>query len=229
MSQSSSTATRSRPRRFVAARVQRPRMRGRLRIEQVEQRMAFVHARQHRRRRIAAAHEREMARAPYRDTRSRGIVPRAAARRRVRRATRVRAGNGSGRRSCRSSARDARQTPSARAARHRAVVVHHLADHRRGREARERREIAAGLGVPARTSTPPGRAAIGNTWPGCTRSSGRAPARTAARIVCAIGRRNAGRHAVGRLDADGERGAERRAVVIGHRRQPAARSARRSA
>ena len=35
-----------------------------------------------------------------------------------------------------------------RQARHRAVVAHDLAQHRRGRQAREAREVAARLGVP---------------------------------------------------------------------------------
>ena len=104
--------------------------------------------------------------------------------------------------------------------RHRAVVVHHLADHRRGREARERREIAAGLGVPRTHEHAAGargdREHVAGLHQIVRASAG--PHRGTDR-VCAIGRRNAGRHAVGRLDADGERGAERRAVVIGHRRQ----------
>ncbi len=41
---------------------------------------------------------------------------------------------------------------------------------------------------PARTSTPPFRARSGKTWPGRARSSGRAPSRTAVRIVCARSR-----------------------------------------
>ena len=38
---------------------------------------------------------------------------------------------------------------------------------------------------PARTSTPPGCAMIGNTWPGCTMCSGRTSCATAVAIVCA--------------------------------------------
>ncbi len=38
---------------------------------------------------------------------------------------------------------------------------------------------------PARTSTPPGWAISGKTWPGCTKSLGSASRRTAARMVVA--------------------------------------------
>ena len=87
------------------------------------------------------------------------------------------------------------------------------------RPASRARSTAASV-WPIRSSTPPGFARSGKTWPGWTRSCG-----VDSRIdrdldrVAAVGRGDAGRHALARLDRDGERGAERRLVVVGHRAQ----------
>ena len=73
---------------------------------------------------------------------------------------------------------------------------------------------------PVRTSTPPLRARSGKTWPGETTSRG--PGVVGDRGADrgrAIARRDAGRHAVARLDRDRERGAERGLVVAHHHRQ----------
>ena len=74
---------------------------------------------------------------------------------------------------------------------------------------------------PARCSTPPARARSGKTGP-----AGRGRLRVLRRVdrdldrARAVVRRDAGRDAVARLDRDGERGAERRLVVVGHLAQP---------
>src|ERR1700689_1407494 len=72
---------------------------------------------------------------------------------------------------------------------------------------------------PIRSSTPPGRARSGKTWPGCTRSMGCASAAIATWIVWlrSGARRDARRHALARLDRHREGRPERRLVVIGHR------------
>ncbi len=73
---------------------------------------------------------------------------------------------------------------------------------------------------PERSSTPPGRARSGKTWPGRTRS--REPFARVDRDLDrarAILRGDPGRDALARLDRDGEGGTERRLVVIRHRPQ----------
>ena len=85
------------------------------------------------------------------------------------------------------------------------------------RPARRARSTAASV-WPVRSRTPPGFARSGNTWPGCTRS-------LVLRVrmdrdldrARAVVRGDAGRHSLARLDRNGERGAERRFVVFGHR------------
>ena len=72
-----------------------------------------------------------------------------------------------------------------RAARHRAVVVHDLDDHRGGLEAGEARQIAAGFGVAGARQHAAGLRHEREDVPGWRRSSGRASARTAVRTVCA--------------------------------------------
>ena len=73
---------------------------------------------------------------------------------------------------------------------------------------------------PARWSTPPGRARSGKTWPGWTRSCGVELGSIATWIVRARScGGDAGGDALARLDRDGERGAERRLVLLGHRPQ----------
>ena len=57
-------------------------------------------------------------------------------------------------------------------------------------------------------------------WPGWTRSYGVDAGSTATWIVGAVVRRDAGRDALARLDRDGEGGAERRLVLVGHLAQP---------
>ena len=105
---------------------------------------------------------------------------------RARRSSRFRDDSGSGRRSCRSSNRARRERFELRTPRHGAVVAEDFDEHAgRPRPASRARSHAASV-WPARVSTPPGCAASGKMWPGCTRSSSVAPRlRTAARIVCA--------------------------------------------
>ena len=85
--------------------------------------------------------------------------------------------------------------------------------------ARRARSTAASV-WPMRSSTPPGFARSGKTCPGCTRSCARRVGmdRDLDRVA-AVGGGDAGRHAFARLDRDGERRAERRLVVVGHRPQ----------
>ena len=52
------------------------------------------------------------------------------------------------------------------------------------RPASRARSTAASV-CPARSSTPPGRAMSGNTWPGCTRSAGPRSGSMATWMVCA--------------------------------------------
>ena len=102
--------------------------------------------------------------------------------------------------------------------RHRAVVVHDLADDAGRVEAGEAGQVDRGLGL-ARCAggRRRARARSGKTWPGWTRSAGRR-----GRVdrdldrVRAVVRGDAGRHALARLDGDGEGGAERRLVLLGH-------------
>jgi hypothetical protein len=81
---------------------------------------------------------------------------------------------------------------------------------------------------PARISTPPSAACSGKMWPGCTRSwAACARGHGGLHGAGAVGGRDAGGHALGRLDGDGEGGAHLGAVARHHGRQAAgARSAR---
>ncbi len=105
-------------------------------------------------------------------------------------------------------------------ARHRAVVLDDLADHRGGRQARQRREIAAGLGVAGAHQHAAGlghdREHVARLddvlGPRVVRDGGEDRAG-------AVGRRNARGDAFGRFDADGERRAVLGAVAVGHQRQ----------
>ena len=74
-------------------------------------------------------------------------------------------------------------------ARHRAVVVHDLADHRRGRAAGHRARSQPASVWPARISTPPSSACSGKMWPGCTRSAAHGVAAPPPPARCARGRR----------------------------------------
>ena len=86
-------------------------------------------------------------------------------------------------------------------ARHRAVVVHDLADDAGGLQPGEAREIDRALGLPGAHEHAAALARSGKTWPGVTRSSGRAFGRDRGRIVVrAILRADAGGDAVARLD-----------------------------
>ena len=81
------------------------------------------------------------------------------------------------------------------------------------------RETSTAASVwPARTSTPPGRATSGKTWPGETIASGPLAGidgdRDGAR---AVGGADSGRDALARLDRDRERGLVAAAVGAGHR------------
>ena len=104
---------------------------------------------------------------------------------------------------------------------HRPVLVHDLADDAGGLRPASRARSTAASVWPVRSSTPPAGARSGKTWPGWTRSCG-----PVARVdrdldrARAVGGRDAGRDAFAGLDRDGERGAERRLVVVGHRLQP---------
>ena len=105
-----------------------------------------------------------------------------------------------------------------RHARHRAVVVHDLADDGgRVRDPASRARSTLASVWPARTSTPPSRAISGKTWPGETMSLGALGridgGRDGAR---AIERRNAGRDALARFDRLGERGPVARPVRAHH-------------
>ena len=111
--------------------------------------------------------------------------------------------------------------------RHGAVVAHDFAQHRGGREAREAREVAAGLGVPGahqhaavlrdQRKHVPGLDDVGAVapWP-----RGHADGQRA------VVRRDAGGDALGGLDRDGEVGAVARAVLAHHRPQAQARRVR---
>ena len=93
---------------------------------------------------------------------------------------------------------------------HGAVVVHDLADDRRRLFSPARRARSTEPSVwPVRTSTPPLRARMGKTWPGLTRSSGRALSATAVRMVVARSAAEMpGGDAPPGLDGDGEGGLE---------------------
>ena len=83
------------------------------------------------------------------------------------------------------------------------------------------REMSTAASVwPARTSTPPGCARSGNTWPGVTMSSARALGIDGdCDGACPVGRRDAGRDARARLDRDSESGRMAGAVARRHLRQ----------
>ncbi len=73
---------------------------------------------------------------------------------------------------------------------------------------------------PARMSTPPSTACSGKMWPGCTRSVATALRRHRhLHGARAVGGRNAGGHAFGGFDGDGEGRAVLGAVARGHGRQ----------
>ena len=85
-----------------------------------------------------------------------------------------------------------------------------------------RRETSTAASVwPARTSTPPGRATSGKTWPGETMASAPLALSIATAMVRARSAAlNAGGDAVARLDRDGEGGFHAGAVDARHRLQP---------
>jgi len=93
------------------------------------------------------------------------------------------------------------------------------------RPAKRARSTPASV-CPVRSSTPPGRAMSGNTWPGCTSLIGR-------RLgvdghldgVCAIGGRDAGGDAFTSLHRDRERSLQTRLVALRHGRQVELRAA----
>ena len=105
-------------------------------------------------------------------------------------------------------------------ARHRPVVVHDLADDAGRVEAGEAREVDRRLGLAdalehaaglrAQREHVAGLHEVVRRRVGVDRDLDR---------VAAVGGRDAGRDALARLDRDGERGAERRLVVVGHRAQ----------
>jgi len=107
-----------------------------------------------------------------------------------------------------------------RQAGHGAVVVHDLADHRGRRQARHARQVAAGFGVAGAHQH---AAVLGLQREDVARLH------QVARLgvlghrdlhgAGAVGGRDAGGHAGGRLDRDGERGAVLGAVACGHGRQ----------
>jgi hypothetical protein len=105
-------------------------------------------------------------------------------------------------------------------ARHRAVVLDDLADHRGRREARQRGEVATGLGVArahehaARLRHDREHVARLHDVLGAHVVRDRRGDR-----VRTVGGRDARRHAFGRFDADREGGAVLRAVAVGHQRQ----------
>ena len=84
------------------------------------------------------------------------------------------------------------------------------------RPASRARSTAASV-WPARSSTPPSLAFSGKTWPGWTMSLGlRVRVHRHLDRVRAVVRRDAGRHSLGGLDRDRERGVERRLVLGRH-------------
>ena len=101
--------------------------------------------------------------------------------------------------------------------RHRAVVIEDLADHRSRREARERCEVAARLGMPCAHQHAAGLGGDREDMAGLDDVGG-------LRVFCdrdlhrarAVVRRDAGSHALGGLDRRGEVGAHRGAVVAHH-------------
>ena len=105
-------------------------------------------------------------------------------------------------------------------ARHRAVVVHDLAQHRGRREAGEPREVAAGLGVAGAHQHAAGlrdqRKHVARLHDVLGRALRRGGDLDGQRAVV---RRDAGGDALGGLDRDGEVGAVARAVVLDHRAQ----------
>ena len=95
-----------------------------------------------------------------------------------------------------------------RAARHGAVVVHDLDDHRGRLETRESREIAAGLGMSRARQHAAGLRHQRKDVPGLTQIFGpRVAAHGGANRVRAVVRRDAGRHALGGFDRQREVGA----------------------
>ena len=114
-----------------------------------------------------------------------------------------------------------REALQLRPARHGAVGVHHLADDAGGEEARQAREIDRALGLPgAHQHAALARAQREDVARARRGRPGLAFGATAARMVVrAVGRGDAGGDAARRLDRDGERGLERRGVVLHHQRQ----------
>ncbi|MNT34167.1 hypothetical protein D3C72_1701280 [compost metagenome] len=103
---------------------------------------------------------------------------------------------------------------------HRAVVVHHFADHRGGRAAGHGGEVAAGFGVAGAHEHAAVHRLQREDVAGLHQVGGHG-------VAChgglhgagAVGGRDAGGHAFGRLDGDGEGGGMLGAVALDHRRQ----------
>ena len=105
--------------------------------------------------------------------------------------------------------------------RHRAVVVHHLADHARGVQPGEAREVDRRLGLPGALEHAAGAALEREHVSGLHEVRG--PALGVDRDldgVRAVVRGDAGGDAFARLDRDGERGFERRLVLGRHQVEP---------
>ena len=123
----------------------------------------------------------------------------------------------------------ARELRELRHARHRAVLVHDLADHAGGRQPGDARQIDRRLGVPGAHEHAAGRARSGNTWPGRARSRGVVLGAIAARIVCARSAAEMpGGRAVLRVDRHAERRLATRGVVARPRAESRARRAARA-
>ena len=112
----------------------------------------------------------------------------------------------------------ARDTHELGHARHRAVLVHHLADHAGGEEAGQRREVDGRLGVArAHEHARPRCAISGKTWPGIWKSCGFAPGSVdRAHRGGAVERARAGRRPVPVVDRDRERRARGPSLVSSH-------------
>ena len=105
-------------------------------------------------------------------------------------------------------------------ARHRAVVFHDLADHRRRCTTRHGREIATGLGMPGAHQHAAVHRLQREDMARLHQVVGpRAPCHGGLHRACAVGRRDAGGHAFSGLDRHGKRGSELGAIAHRHRRQ----------
>ena len=104
--------------------------------------------------------------------------------------------------------------------RHAAIVVHDFANHRRRCQACQRRQITARFGVPGAHQHATGLRHHRKNMPRLNNVGRlRIPRHRRLNRARAVGRRNAGRHALRRLDRDGEIGAVFGAIVARHRRQ----------